>query len=166
MSGEFAAIGRIRSALREPPPGETWIGDDAAVVGPTDDGCRQLLCADAGVAGVPPDLTLTGLADLGWKAMAANVSDIAAMGGVPGYALVTVAGPAETELGELYAGIAEAAEEYRCPVVGGDLSEAPALVVSVALTGSVAGAPVLRSGARTGDVIWVTGALGAAAAGL
>lgn len=165
MSGELAAIGRIRSVLPGPPPGETWIGDDAAVLRAPRGGWL-LLAADAVVGGVHADLGLTGLDDLGWKAVAASVSDIAAMGGEPGHAVVTVAAPPGTDLGLLYEGIAAAARRFACPVVGGDLSESSALVVSVAVTGTVDGAPVLRSGARPGDLIWVTGPLGASAAGL
>ena len=101
--------------------------------------------------------------------MAVNLSDIAAMGGVPHRALVTVAGPAGMDLEGLYDGIIEAAERYRCPVVGGDLTGAPTLVVTVAVTGGLPPGvtrPVLRSGARPGDLLAVTGPLGAAAAGL
>lgn len=144
---------------------EIGIGDDAAVVrGPG--GGWSLLAADAVVAGVHADLTLTGLDDLGWKAVAANVSDIAAMGGRPAHLLVTVAGPPDTDLALLYEGIAAAAAHWACPVVGGDLANAGDLVVSVSITGSLPGAPILRSGARAGDGIWVTGPLGLAAAGL
>lgn len=167
MSGEFAAIGRlagILAAAGAPPPGATWIGDDAAVVDAP--AGRLLLAADAVVAGVHADLSLTGLDDLGWKAVAANASDLAAMGGAPAHALVTVAGPPDTDLDVLYRGIAEASAAFGLPVVGGDLVGARALVVSVAVTGGCDGAPVLRSGAAPGDRIWVTGPLGAAAAGL
>jgi len=91
---------------------------------------------------------------------------MAAMGGVGRWALVTVAGPEGTDLGALYDGIGAAAEVFSCPVVGGDLSNARSLVVTVALTGSCPGKPVLRGGARPGDGVWVTGPLGSSAAGL
>jgi thiamine-monophosphate kinase len=149
-----------------------WSGDDTAVVAipglgaVSSGGDRLLLTADAVVAGIDADLSLTSLPDLGWKAMVVNLSDIAAMGGVPGHALVSVIGAGPQQLSSLYEGILEAAAAYNCPVVGGDLSSGAELVVSVALTGWVSGPPVLRSGARPGDTIWVTGPLGGAAAGL
>jgi thiamine-monophosphate kinase len=164
VNGEFAAIARMAAALPPAPPGETWIGDDAAVVA-TPAGAL-LLAADTVVAGVHADLSLTSLEDLGWKALVANVSDVAAMGGEAERAVVSVAGPRGTDLDALYRGLGEAAAAYRCPVVGGDLVSCPTVVVTVAITGSVKGQPVLRSGARAGDFIWVTGPLGGAAAGL
>ena len=164
VNGEFAAIARLAAALPPAAPGETWIGDDAAVVlAPAG---VLLLAVDTVVGGVHADLSLTGLDDLGWKALAANVSDVAAMGGEAQRAVVSVAGPRSTDLDALYRGLAEAAAEYRCPVVGGDLVSSPTVVVTVAITGSVEGRPVLRGGARPGDSIWVTGPLGGAAAGL
>lgn len=163
--GEFDAIERIRRLLPGPPVGEVWIGDDTAVVRPPTG--ALLLAADVVVAGVHADLALTGLDDLGWKALAVNVSDIAAMGGRPMHALVTVAGPPDTDLDLLYRGLAEASAAFGCPVVGGDLSAAPILYVSVAVTGVVDdGEAVLRSGAQPGDRVFVTRPLGASAAGL
>ena len=179
MTGEFEAITRLSSYLPPAPPGEVWVGDDAAVLeiparrvadyastvaqGP---GMRLLLAADAVVAGVHADLALTTVEDLGWKAVSANLSDIAAMGGWPGHAVVTVAGGPDIDLDALYVGIGAAATEYGCPVVGGDLVSADGLVVSVAVTGYVEGPAVLRSGALPGDPLWVTGPLGGSAAGL
>jgi len=156
--GEFAAIDRIRRLLPSAPAGQAWIGDDAAVLA---DGL--LLAIDAVAQGVHFG-PLAPLEDVGWKALTVNVSDVAAMGGTPGHAVVAVAAPPGTELDRLYAGLAEAADAYRCPIVGGDLTNAGALVVTVAVTGHVDGAPVLRSGARPGDGIYVTGPLGGAAA--
>jgi thiamine-monophosphate kinase len=143
-----------------------WIGDDAAVLGPGHG--RILLTTDLSVAGVHADLALIGLDDLGWRALAAAVSDVAAMGGRPDGAVVAVAGPPTTDLDLLYDGIARAAEAHGCPVVGGDLSTSGDLVVAVTVTGHVDGGPgpVLRSGAGPGDALLVTGPLGAGAAGL
>ena len=141
-------------------------GDDCAVVaappGPL------LLAADAVVAGVHADLSLTSVADLGWKALAVNVSDVAAMGGRPLHALVTVVLSPGASLEALYEGLLAAADAFGCEVVGGDLSGGPVLVVSVAVTGTVdgGGSPVLRSGAGPGAGLYVTRPLGASAAGL
>lgn len=164
-SGEFVALSRIAATLSPPAAPEVGIGDDAAVVR-SPPGGWTLLAADTVVAGVHADLDLVGLDDLGWKAVAVNVSDIAAMGGRPAHLLVTVAAPPHTDLDRLYVGIAAAARTWDCLVVGGDLTNAPAVVVTVAITGSLPGPPVLRSGARAGDGIWVSGPLGLAAAGL
>ena len=157
--GEFAAIERIRAMLPGAPPGQTWIGDDAAVLG---DG--RLLAIDALVAGVH-FTDATPLDDVGWKALTVNVSDIAAMGGRPEHAVVSVVGRPDTDLDALYRGLAAAGATYGCPIVGGDLANGAITVVTVAVTGAVDdGAPVLRSGARPGDAIYLTGPVGAAAA--
>ena len=166
MTGEFSAIAAIRAFLPDAPDAnQVWIGDDAAVL-PRPAGTSMLLAADTVVAGVHADLMLTGLDDLGWKALMAAVSDVAAMGGDPGFCLITVAGPPETALDRLYDGLGAAASACQCPIVGGDLTNASDLVVTVAVTGSCDGDPVRRSGARPGDVIWVSRPLGGSAAGL
>ena len=165
-NGEIAAIETIRRGLPQPPQGETWIGDDAAVVA-APAGASLLLAADAVVEGVHFDLELVDAADVGWKALAVNVSDIAAMGGRPLHALVTVVGASASMIEGLVRGLAEAAAAYECSIVGGDLSSGPCLVVSVAITGTAGDREaVLRSHARPGDVLFVTGALGRSAAGL
>lgn len=166
MTGEFAVIEAIRSLLPSPPDDELWIGDDAAAVRMPSSDAWLLLTADTVVGGVHADLALTGLDDLGWKAMAAAVSDIAAMGGEPARALVTVSAPSGTDVTLLYSGIASAASELGCPVVGGDLSNATDVVVTVAVAGWCTGEPIRRRGARPGDVIWLSGDVGMAAAGL
>jgi thiamine-monophosphate kinase len=157
VTGEFRLVERL--ARRYPS-----IGDDAAVVSVPEG--LLLLATDAVVAGVHADLDAVGLDDLGWRAVVANVSDIAAMGGRPLHLLVSVVAPAGSELDLLFEGIDEAARQYGCQVVGGDLANAATLVVAVSVTGTVpdGGAAVLRSGARAGDDIYVTGALGRAAA--
>jgi thiamine-monophosphate kinase len=163
---EFAAIERIAARFPAPPGGELWIGDDAAVV--RIGGADVVVAADALVSGVHFDLSVTTIADAGWKALAVNISDLAAMGCVATRALVTVSGPPETDIDGLYEGIAEASERFACPVVGGDLTNAPVLVVSVTVLGDggVTPRPVRRAGAQPGDVVWVTGPLGAASAAL
>jgi thiamine-monophosphate kinase len=167
MTGEFAAIASIAGRLPAAPDGELWIGDDAAAV-TMPAGTRLLVTVDTVVAGVHADLSLTGVDDLGWKALAAAVSDIAAMGGEVGHALVSVAGPGagSVDLDALYEGLAASALAHGCPVIGGDLVDAPVLVVTVAVTGSCPGEPVRRDGAHVGDAVFVTRPVGASAAGL
>jgi thiamine-monophosphate kinase len=159
-------LARLRQLLPAAPEGEVWSGDDAAVVRAGPGGPLLLLATDTVVGDLDADLSLTTLSDLGWKAMAVNLSDIAAMGGTPAQAVVSVVGLGRDDLERLYEGIVAAANEYRCPVVGGDLSAGRQIVVTVAVTGTVDGPPVLRRGACPGDGIWVTGPLGASAAGL
>jgi thiamine-monophosphate kinase len=177
--GEFRLIDRLAGVLGQPTPPELLIGigDDAAVWRPTP-GAVTVATADALVQGVHFDLATTSWADLGWKALAENVSDVAAMGCAPRYALVALALPGDidpTDVEALYRGMAECADAYRCAVVGGDVVSAPTLIISVTLIGeSMPGEgetidlpPVLtRSAARPGDVLAVTGPLGASAAGL
>jgi len=139
--GEIAAIETIRRGLPPARGGETWIGDDCAVVARPADG-SLLLASDVVVQGVHFDLDLVEVADVGWKALAVNVSDIAAMGGRPLHALVTVVGASASMIEGLVRGLVEAAAAYECAIVGGDLSSGPCLVVSVAITGPpVSGKP-------------------------
>jgi thiamine-monophosphate kinase len=173
-TGEDAVLERIRTRLRTgsgpPRPGETWSGDDAAVLWVGEEGKRSrlLLTTDAVLGGVHVDLGLVTLADVGWKALTVAVSDVAAMGGLPTGAVVTLGVPPDTDVDHLAEGMTEAAARWGCPVVGGDLTSAAQLVVSTSVIGRLEGeAPaVLRSGARPGDTLYVTGALGASAAGL
>lgn len=164
-------MSELRRRFPAGPPGEVWIGDDAAVLRPPDG--PLLLAADALVEGLHWDPAVVGPDDAGWKALAVNVSDLAAMGGRPLHCVVTVTVPPGRggDLDRLYDGLEAAAKALDCPVVGGDLTGGPALVVTVAVTGTVDGEgapvpPVLRSGARPGDLLFVTGPLGAASAAL
>ena len=134
------------------------IEDDAAHVAPD-----LVATQDALIEGVHFRLDWTSWRDLGWKAAAVNLSDLAASGADPVGLLVTLGVPGSTELEaviELYEGIAETG----VPVIGGDTSEAPGVWLSVTAVGRSARVPG-RSGARPGDLLVVTGPLGASAAG-
>ncbi|MFA5110658.1 MAG: thiamine-phosphate kinase [Desulfobaccales bacterium] len=146
------------------------IGDDCAALAL--DGPDYLLwTVDTLVEGVHFDLAYTSLDQLGWKSLAVNVSDIAAMGGEPRYALLSLGWPPARDRGpalQFAAGLARAAREYGVAVIGGDTVAAPErLVITVTLTGQVPASQMLRrAGARPGDLVFVTGPLGEAAAGL
>jgi thiamine-monophosphate kinase len=143
-------------------------GDDAAVLEPAIG--QQVLTTDLLVEHVHFERDSISARDLGAKAIVVNVSDIAAMGGSPRSALASIALPADVEapwVVELYGGMREACLEHALSLVGGDTNRGDVLVLSVTVTGEVApGRAVTRSGARPGDVLVVTGALGAAAGGL
>jgi thiamine-monophosphate kinase len=168
--GEFGLIERLLARLGT--PGEGVVvgpGDDAAAVR-LSDGATALATADLLLEGVHFEIGLSSPADVGWKALAVNLSDIAAMGGVPRFALVSLGAPAATAaatLEQIYAGLDECARAFGVSVVGGDTVRTDRLIVSVAVIGEVGEFGVLRrAGATTGDVVCVTGAVGGAAAGL
>jgi thiamine-monophosphate kinase len=132
-----------------------------------------LASVDSVVEGVHVDLTLCSPADVGWKALMGALSDLAAMGATPVGALVALCVPRGSGEGDLAVGVmrgvAEASAVAACPVLGGDLSEGALLTVAMTVLGTVAAGgppPVGRSGARPGDVVFVTGPCGGSAAGL
>lgn len=145
------------------------IGDDCAVVKASEN-ARSLLTADISIEGVHFRREYSTASDIGWKAMTANISDIAAMGGIPLFALVSLGIPQDAEeeyVLELYRGILDAATESRTRVVGGDLSRSQGFVISIALYGETnEGGEIYRSGAREGEYLYVTGELGGSLAGL
>ena len=144
------------------------IGDDAAVW--HGDASTQLATIDSLIQDVHFSLRIISWKELGWKALAVNLSDIAAMGGVPGYALVSLALPGDTEVEDvatLYEGMIELAQQFEVAIVGGDTCQAPVVSITVTILGSIKGKHVLsRSAARPGDKVAVTGYPGSAAAGL
>ncbi len=168
--GEQAALARIFPRLPAAASQLVGPGDDAAVVAAPDG--RVVITTDMMIHG--PDFRLawsTGY-DIGWKAAASNLADVAAMGAVPNALVVALAVPAGTTidfLEQVADGLREGCAVLApgCGVVGGDLSVSGVLTVAVTAFGDLEGrAPVLRSGARVGDVVAVAGVLGAAAEGL
>ena len=145
------------------------IGDDAAVIEPSE---KQLVVSsDMLLEGVHFDLTFCPLKHLGYKAVAVNVSDIAAMNAIPTQITVNIALGARftvEAVDELYEGIRLACENYKVDLVGGDTTSSRAgLVISVTAIGEVAkGEAVLRSGAKVNDLVCITGDLGGAYLGL
>ena len=144
------------------------IGDDAAAWRGSDD--TTVLTTDTMVEGVHFSLEWTGWEDLGWKAVATNQSDIAAMGCSPMYAVVSLGlrGDLPVDgLVEMYRGMAAACTANGGAVVGGDVVRSPAFFVTVAMIGSAEGdEPLLRRDkARPGDIVAVTGTLGSSAGG-
>ncbi len=162
--GEFGLIGDLSRLL---PSGEgvvKGIGDDAAVVEGGKRGRYLLIAADSIAEGVHFRSRVSGRR-VGRKALAVNLSDIAAMGGVPLWAVVSLGLPAGRSVEycrEIYRGLAELSGEYSLSVVGGDTFRSPGgAMISVTVVGEVEKSRcVLRSGARPGDVICVTGTLG------
>jgi thiamine-monophosphate kinase len=171
LSSEWDLIKALSREFGPAPPGVILgIGDDCAAIeipGPE----YLLWTVDTLVEGVHFDLAYTSLSQLGWKSLAVNLSDIAAMGGDPGPALLSLGWPPDRDRSlalEFAAGLAQAAREYGVAVIGGDTVASPeGLIVTVTLTGRVPAAQMLRrAGARVGDLIFVTGPLGEAASGL
>ncbi len=160
--GEFKLIESIRRQVSSSRDVLRGIGDDAALVRVTP-GRKLLLTTDMLLEGVhflkdtPPE-------DIGRKAMGCNVSDIAAMGGMPKFALVSLGVDPRCEsrfVRELYAGMEKSARQFGVSIVGGDTVKSEKLIVNIAMC-AVAnlGRVVLRSGAKPGDQIFVTGPLG------
>jgi len=145
------------------------IGDDCAVLEPAP-GRALLATTDLLIEGVHFRRRYATPGDIGWKALAVNLSDIASMGGRPRWAVMALACPETVtadEVLEFAAAMQELALAHGVAIVGGDTSASPAgWVVNVTLLGEAVASPKLRSGARRGDLVAVTGALGRSAAGL
>ena len=176
--GEFGLIERLNARItRErggPDNGAAFdfrllvdTGDDTAAW--QTGAATELATTDTVVEGIHFTRETTPWRDLGWKALAANISDIAAMGGQPLYALITLGLPPETavaDIEDLYRGLLDIGNRYGAAIVGGDLVRSPVLFVTVALTGLRAGPPLRRDTARPGDQVAVTGWLGNSGGGL
>lgn len=168
--GEFALIEELKAKAFPGPGTVVGIGDDAAVLDPPGPGRLLLFTTDMLVEGTHFDLSTASPCQVGWKALACSLSDIAAMGGMPRSAVVSLGAPGGLGVDfcrELYRGIDELARRFGCGIAGGDtVGRGAGLVVSVAMLGEVERERLaLRSGARPGDGLWVTGRLGGSLGG-
>ncbi len=176
--GEFGLIGKINQQIITA-TNKHWkssqelllgIGDDAAVWKPRNP--FQIITTDALVEGVHFSLKTSTWNELGWKSVAVNLSDIAAMGGIPMYALVSLGLPKDIlveNIQSFYKGMLAATKKFEVVIIGGDTVGSPLVVVSVTLIGHASnedGKVLTRSAAKPGDKVAVTGYLGASAAGL
>jgi thiamine-monophosphate kinase len=168
--GELALIERIRRMIGAPGPGTVvGVGDDAAVLEPA--GELELFTCDAFVEGVHFRRDFATFAEIGAKCMAANVSDVAAMGGFPTKATVALCVPPDmtaADVDRVYDGMLDVCRRHGAEIVGGDVvSSREGLMISIALLGTVGRERVVtRSGAVVGDALLVTGRLGGSEAGL
>lgn len=166
-TGEFGLIARVTARLGSGPATLVGPGDDGAVVVAGDG--RVVASTDALVEGRHFRRDWSSAVDVGHRAAGANLADIAAMGATPTALLVALCAPATLEVKwaeELADGLAAEAAKVGAAVVGGDMSSSPTLMLSVTALGDLRGVPpVLRSGARPGDVLAMAGRLGYAAAG-
>ena len=160
--GEFGLINHLRKQIGRPASVVKGIGDDAAVV-PLSSQKYLLLTADMLVEG-SHFTAKTPARAVGHKAVACSVSDIAAMGGVPKYAVISLGAPPTLKtdfITQLYEGMQVTAKECGVAIVGGDTVRSHKIIVNVAMTGEVAKRElVTRGGAHAGDLIFVTGPLG------
>jgi thiamine-monophosphate kinase len=175
--GEFGLIDLLAKIVREgqglPAAHQqqllTSIGDDAAAW--RSDASIRIATIDCLVQDVHFTLEMTTWNELGWKALAVSLSDIAAMGGIPKYALVSLGLPSHTDvedIADLYKGIIELGRQFGVAIVGGNISNAPLVFIDTTVLGSIKEPDriLTRSAARPGEQVAVTGYLGAAAAGI
>lgn len=168
--GESESLRRTISRLNASKYAIVGPGDDSAVIEAPDG--KFVVTTDTLVEDHDFKLAWSTGYDLGWKAVASNLADVAAMGAVPTALVVALTAPAETQVHWLESfadGLRDACEKLApgCAVVGGDLAASNQVMISVAAHGSLEGrAPIVRSGAQVGDIVAVAGTLGRAAAGL
>ena len=165
--GEFEAIELLRGLFDGPAKSvaAVGIGDDAAVLRWRKE--SVVWTVDANVEGVHFEREWLSLSDVGWRSFQAAVSDLAAMGARPVAALSSLVLPAgfqSRQLRQLGVGQADAARAWRCPVLGGNIAKGTALSVTTTVLGEAEKA-LLRSGACTGDELWLVGEIGLATAG-
>ena len=176
--GEFALIERLAKQIElvssssqknksTPSNLLVTIGDDTAAWIGNDQ--TELLTTDTVVEGVHFVPETSTWQSVGWKGLASNLSDIASMGGIPTYAVVTLGLPEDTliqDVEKLYVGLLEAANTFGTTIVGGDIVASPVFFMPIALTGVPTPPQLLRSTAKPGDQLATTGTLGGSLAGL
>ncbi len=166
--GEFGLIDRLASKIGSGKDVVKGIGDDCAVLDGED--LYTLVTTDMLVSGDHFNRRWQTPKQIGWKSMVANVSDVAAMGGYPVWALVSMALPDDVDLeymDSLYEGMIAASEKYELTIIGGDTTHGDLLVINIVIIGKVEKENLcLRGDARVGDLICVTGDLGKSWAGL
>jgi len=169
--GERELIERIKQHLPPPPDWvKLGVGDDAAVLEP-ERGMLDVVTTDVMIEGIHFERTFMTMEDIGYKALAINLSDLAAMGARPRAIVLSLALPAHdilvSEVDELLAGIISLAKEHEVALIGGNIACSPGpLFVDITALGSVKRRAVLsRSGAKPGDGLYVTGTVGSASAG-
>jgi len=169
MSAERALVARLLAELSDSAAGGALgAGDDAAVVAV--EGTPVAITVDVVVEGVHWNPAVSSPGDVGWKAIAVNVSDLAAVGADPVAAVVGLQRPCglvDADVEAVYAGMAQACDRWGLAVVGGDVVDADGLGLSVTAMGAMGGRrPVTRAGARPGDRLVCVGSVGAAAAAM
>ena len=162
--GEVGVIRRVGRRLSRRASVQIGLGDDAALLRAPGQRQLLLLASDMIVEGVHFRRGRVAAQAIGWKALACNVSDIAAMGGQPQWAVVSLGLPSATPVSfvdQLYRGLERCARRFGLSIVGGDTVRSPQVIVDLAILGTVRPRHLtLRSGARVGDVLFVTGRLG------
>jgi len=165
--GEFGLIEKIRRATPQGTGVRLGIGDDAAWVE-----CRKptlLFTTDGLLEKIHFNLQWTSLKNLGWKSLAVNLSDIAAMGGEPAYFLLSLGIPVDfkvEDIDKFCLGLAEAASEYGVSLVGGNTTASERLMIHISVMGYAPHGAIKRSGGKIGDDLYATGTLGDSALGL
>lgn len=168
--GEFNLIKRMSDILGVPKRSlVAGIGDDCAVLYPPEDKL-QLVTTDMLVEDIHFSIDTANPFQIGWKSLATNISDIASMGGEPTFAFLSVGFPKDTTtefVDNLYLGMKSIADKYGVDIVGGDTVSSYKIIINIALLGEVESENyLLRSGAKIGDAICVTGDVGGSSAGL
>ena len=160
--GEFGLIDLLKKQARGPFSGIQGIGDDTAVL-PLSAKKHLLLTTDMLLEGVHFTLKMPAKG-IGHKAIASSISDIAAMGGIPKYAVISLGAPSTVSwrvISQIYQGIRKTAKKFHVGIVGGDTIKSQKIIINVALLGEVKrDEAVYRNGARAGDQVFVTGPLG------